>query len=365
MRTYDVVVLGAGLAGVAVARALCAAGVSRLLIIERESSAGAHASGRSAGLVRTATEDAAIAPLAREGAAAIRAFGDAFRRTGSLLLGGAERLPEAVLSRPEHRGASAGDLAALAPLLDVPALAGAIATSDDGWVDVPALLERMLAEVRAAGGEVRYGLAARAPRIARGAACGVDTDEGAIACKDLVVATGAWAAEWGEKGGIPVSLRPFRRHLAETRSPAASAGASDTQAWPWVWDLERRFYFRGTEAGMLWCACDDVPDAAGDARADAGAWQKIDAKIASALPRARPLDVVRVWAGHRTFASDRRFLLGPDPRLAGWHWAAALGGHGVTVANAIGRRVAAAILGDGVPEAEFTLRTAVLDGAKG
>ena len=71
------------------------------------------------------------------------------------------------------------------------------------------------------------------------------------------------------------------------------------------------------------------------------------------------LQPTHYWAGHRTFTPDSRFLLGPDPRLPGVNWAAGLGGHGVTAATAVGRRVAEAIV-DGTPIEELhALRSAV------
>jgi glycine/D-amino acid oxidase-like deaminating enzyme len=50
--------------------------------------------------------------------------------------------------------------------------------------------------------------------------------------------------------------------------------------------------------------------------------------------------VRRAWAGLRTFAPDRRFVIGPDPRLRGFAWCAGLGGHGVTTAVAVGEALA-------------------------
>ncbi|HEU4333669.1 MAG TPA: FAD-dependent oxidoreductase, partial [Candidatus Eisenbacteria bacterium] len=52
----DAVVVGAGLAGASVARALALRGL-RVLVLEAERSAGTHASGRSAAILRRVVED--------------------------------------------------------------------------------------------------------------------------------------------------------------------------------------------------------------------------------------------------------------------------------------------------------------------
>jgi glycine/D-amino acid oxidase-like deaminating enzyme len=45
----------------------------------------------------------------------------------------------------------------------------------------------------------------------------------------------------------------------------------------------------------------------------------------------------RFWAGIRTHAADARFVIGPDPDVEGVVWCGALGGHGITCAEPVGR----------------------------
>jgi glycine/D-amino acid oxidase-like deaminating enzyme len=53
---------------------------------------------------------------------------------------------------------------------------------------------------------------------------------------------------------------------------------------------------------------------------------------------------MRSWVGQRTFAPDRRFVVGFDPRDDRVFHVAALGGHGVTVSPAIGALAANLLL---------------------
>ena len=52
--------------------------------------------------------------------------------------------------------------------------------------------------------------------------------------------------------------------------------------------------------------------------------------------------VTRYWTGLRTFAPDRRFVLGWDPWNPRLFWSAGLGGHGMTSGLAVGALAAAA-----------------------
>jgi glycine/D-amino acid oxidase-like deaminating enzyme len=58
-----------------------------------------------------------------------------------------------------------------------------------------------------------------------------------------------------------------------------------------------------------------------------------------------------LWSGMRTFTSDDAFLIGPDPDVAGLHWVAALGGHGITCSAGLGRLAAAHLLEDAPDDA--------------
>ena len=54
--------------------------------------------------------------------------------------------------------------------------------------------------------------------------------------------------------------------------------------------------------------------------------------------------ILEVWAGLRTFAPDGLFVIGPDPRVRGFTWAAGLGGHGITTCGPAGELAASWVL---------------------
>ncbi len=367
VRSFEVIVIGAGFAGAATAHGLVQEGVRDVLVIEQEAKVGCHASGLNAGLVRRACEDLSIAALAHEGADVISGIDGVFRPTGSILIGGDRRIPDSLLAHPAHRTLSPAAARERVPLLDRATSldGGIIATPQDGVVDPRALLDWYLQRARDGGARVLTGVRALEPRIHGKRVVGVETSAGPLSCAHLVLACGPWAAHWGELGGVPVQLRPYRRHLVFTERPR-DFDATDLRHWPWVWDLQREYYFRPYEDGLLWCFCDDDPAEPGRNEADPSAPLRFRERLGRQFPEARGLEIRRHWAGLRTLAPDRRFLLGPETRLRGWHWVAALGGHGVAVSAAVGRRVAAAIAtgNDDAIDPSHRVRSAVIRDGK-
>jgi glycine/D-amino acid oxidase-like deaminating enzyme len=300
----EVVIVGAGVAGAATGRCLADLGVEPLLL-ERGPAPGRESSGRSADMVRQDDSDPHVEALTRRGAALHREerFGP-FRRTGSLLIGAGDE--DASLRHPWARGR-----ARFVP--------------DDGVTDGAAVLARLLAglplacattvlDVRPAGGGLE-----------------VVTDRGPVRARAVVNAAGAWA---GRLPRAPLPLTPLRRHLFRTTPVGADP------AWPFVWDVVEGFYFRSDGDALLSCGCDEAESEPGDNSGDVRAWDALVAKARRLQPGLPALERADWWAGQRTFAPDRRFVIGWDPRLRGLLHAAALGGHGITAAPAVGELAA-------------------------
>ncbi|MGE3165801.1 MAG: NAD(P)/FAD-dependent oxidoreductase [Planctomycetota bacterium] len=352
----EVIVVGAGLAGLAAGHALAAGGIRGVLVLESEPALAVHTSGRSAGMVRRLVEDPWMARLAIEGADDLAHFGAGFARTGSFLLGARARVPVAVQRAVPHRFLTFARAAARVPLLagHGGGTSSVLETPDDGVVDVPVLLRAFTDRIADAGGEVQLARLVEDVRIEGDRVVGVVVAGETLRARHVVLAVGAWAAEWGQRIRAPLALQARRRHVVCTGPPAGVPIAG----WPWVWDLEGDFYFRPLgDAELLWSPCDDR-DATGEpARSDAEAPAWLAAKLQRSLPAAAALPVTRTWAGHRTFAADGRVMTGPDPRIHGLHWAVGLGGHGVAICMALGRRVAWGVAsGAGRIEAPYRVR---------
>ena len=352
--SYEVVVIGGGLAGLATAASLVSSGVTSVLVLESEAIPGAHSSGRNAGLVRQAAEDPETTRLCVRGAELIRHWsGDRpklFQQCGSLILSNDEQVPQASWDQVEHQMISEDEVRSYYPELQE--WPGGIArwTATDGIVDVPRLLGELLDRLIAGGGEVAFGVEAgrieiEGPRqfqvkIRRDRTQNRISRE-SVRCRNVVVANGAWAAEFSELSEMPIDLFVTNRGCLIT-----SSGSFDPADRPWIWADQPGWYLRRLGEGWLWSACEEEMSSAADLSLSTDLESYWRAKTEPAWGTVvSGLKVSSAWVGQRTFCPDRRFLLGEDARCEGWHWAVGLGGHGVTSALAVGEQLARSVRG--------------------
>ncbi|MBK9796693.1 MAG: FAD-binding oxidoreductase [Holophagaceae bacterium] len=69
---------------------------------------------------------------------------------------------------------------------------------------------------------------------------------------------------------------------------------------------------------------------------DADVLDGLYASLRELAPGLAERPITRYWTGLRTFAPDRRFVLGWDPWNPHLFWSAGLGGHGMTSGLAVG-----------------------------
>ena len=350
--TLDAIVIGGGIAGAAAAAGLADRG-RRVVLLERETTAGRHSTGRSAAILRLAFN----APGDRElGLVTHRLLGDpaasepyggpsALRRVGALN----------VASGPGARGRLEAEAAALAEAgLDVrvvevdeairlsPPLAGASFTAAlfdaaDGVLDVHALLEGLLRAVRDAGGGGAVRLGRAAVRLVREGdrITGVEVGGETLRAPLVVNAAGPWADAIAATAGLaPLGLSPCRRHLMVT-PPLAGVDPSG----PIVWDVDSVAYYRPESGGLLFSGCDEDRLDPCDCPTDEDAMAAAMERVATRFPALAEVGVAHAWAGLRTLSPDRRPIVGPDPRAPGLFWCAGLGGHGICASLGLRRLV--------------------------
>jgi D-arginine dehydrogenase len=354
-----VVIIGGGLAGMATAHALAGAGVE-VLVLEREVTCGYHASGRNAALGRQLTEDDEVTAFTVGGAAFLReppaGFAETrlWAETGSVLLVDDGEELALLCARAQrwslaHEVIDARALAARWPVLEGVPMAGGVGFPTDGVIDVHALLQGFQRGARGRGARVEVGcevLDIRGADARPGTgACRVITTRGEIVCDCVIVAAGAWAEELGRRaGGRPARYAPTKRHLFVTEAVPGLERDQERRA-PFVWHVgAREFYVRPEGAGYLLSGCDEAEVAPCDAVPTPGAREALAEKLAPLAPRLAEIGIARGWACLRTFAPDRRPVIGWDTDAPALFWVAGLGGHGATGSAAVGQRAAALVL---------------------
>lgn len=351
-----VIILGAGIAGLSTAYALArrkqpASSDAEILLIERNDAPGLHSSGRNAAIMRTAIPDAHLHALARASAKFYSdpPFGFA---NGPLVLpvgiylatpeGQEQALQWA--NHPDTGQAVQVDVEQL--YRQVPALSSKVGAvyhqPEEGVFYLDRILQGFVDSLQNTGVKLVFDQHVESLWMENRKLKGIRTAKGLLEADTVVVATGGWAASLPADAGYSMPLIPYRRHLLVTE-PLADVQADA----PIVWITEDEFYFRPENGGYMVCACDSdaVLPHQGEVT-DPEAEAQIRHKMRRWLAPYADARTASIWSGMRTFASDHRFVIGPDPRLEGLHWVAGLGGHGMTCGPAIGELAADWICGE-------------------
>ena len=333
---FDVIVIGGGIAGVSAGASLAAA--QKVLVIEAESQPGYHASGRSAAYFAPAYGNAAVRLMTLDSqdfyqAPPVEFAKDLLKPRGAVFLARQNELDlleDMASEQPELERVSAEAIRAQVPIIHSDVVGG-LFDPIGGDLDVHAILQGYLKQLRVRGGTFQTD--ARVLGLDRvGEHWQVRCRDGLVASAKIIVnAAGAWADEVGLLAGLPpLGLQPKRRTACLIEVPKVFNHAD----WPMCVGIQEDFYFKAEGAHLLVSPADETPSAPCDAQPE-------DFDIALAIDRFHsvcdlPVDRIQSrWAGLRTFAPDGNFVVGADPRLAGYYWFAGQGGYGFQSAPAM------------------------------
>ena len=338
----DFLIIGAGIAGASAAYFLADNAVpsakSRIVILERESAPGYHATGRSAALYY----ESYGAPQIRQLTLASRAFLEqppaGFAATpilsprGGLIVGFDGQQPhlDAYLEVVRSVSALAQRLTAAQTLARVPVLRtagliGAVLEPDAMDIDVNTLHQGFLRGARQAGAQLelesevvtieRDGAGWNVRVRQRVADLGWQTRRWRAA--KIINAAGAWCEQIGQlvSGMPPIGLQPKRRSAFLFSAPDPAAA----RQWPCVMDVDEQWYIKPDAGMLLGSPANADPVAPHDVQAEewdvALAIDRI--QNATTLQIRRPS---RVWAGLRSFVADGGLVIGETEQVTGFIW---------------------------------------------
>lgn len=340
---FDVVIVGAGMAGASLAAEL--AQHCSVALLEAEDSPGYHATGRSAAFWAETYGGPLVQPLTSASGLWLAEHGFLGPR-GALNLARAEdgaRL-DAFLERYAQAGVRVERvdrerIEAIVPGLR-PQWREAAWEPDCRDIDVAGLHAHYLAAAKRAGVELRCRARLAEARHADGR-WQVTMEAGeTLTCDTLVDAAGAWADQVAASSGVrALGIAPLRRTIAQLRTRPAPP-----DALPLVLDIAGGFYFK-PENGRVWVSPhDETPSVPCDAAAE-------EVDVAEAIDRFEQAVDWRVeavehrWAGLRSFAPDRLPVIGRDRGNPAFFWFAGQGGAGIQTAPAAARMAAQVLLG--------------------
>ncbi len=359
----DVVIVGGGIMGLALAYELARRGASDVLVLER-SYLNAGASGRNGGGVRAQWSTPTLIRLGRRSLELCARFAvDTgvnvwFRRGGYLFLAPtreqARRIERnAALHRREGmrtRILGPAEALEIVPELDGSRFLAASYNPDDGVVFPWPFLWGYARGAEAGGATVRTftrvtGFDASGSRVTA-----VRTDRGRVACDLVVVAAGAWSKQVAALAGVALPNRPIRHEILVTEP---------LKPWldPLVSVLGNGLYFSQSQRGEIVGGVGDPLEPEGLV---GGSTLRFLARFARAATQTVPVlagvKVVRQWAGCYDVTPDNNPILGPAGH-ENFHQLSGFVGHGFMMAPAVAELYADWLTGRGKDEIfeRFTL----------
>jgi D-arginine dehydrogenase len=342
MERFDIVIIGAGIAGASVAWHM--APHARIVLLEAEAHPGYHSTGRSAAFYAETYGGPAVQPLTTGSKAFFMAPPEGFasvplvRPRGALHVAPPGR--EAAIASmvadfqplsPAVQPLTCEAVLAMAPVLRPERVVGGVWDPDCQDIDVAALHQGFLAGARRQGALLRC--AARVTGLHRqDGLWQVATTAGDVSADIVVNAAGAWADEVAQLAGVaPLGLSPRRRTVLVCKPD----GPPIDPAMPLLLDIDETWYAK-PDAGALWVSpADETPMPPCDVQPDeldlAITIDRLQAATYWTVPR-----IERSWSGLRSFTPSRTPHYGFASEAPGFFWCAGQGGFGIQTAPAAG-----------------------------
>jgi D-hydroxyproline dehydrogenase subunit beta len=357
----DVVVVGAGIVGAAVARELAVRGVAVTLLDRGAVSSGT--TGLGEGNVLCSDKDAGPElELARAGLAVYgeleERLGDEarIRRKGALIVhpdAGTWAAEPARLERvaiPGARLIGADEVRELEPELTGP-LHGASLFPDDLQCDPQAITLALVREAAQAGATVSEGCAVDGIVVASGVT-GVIAGGERIAARAVVIAAGPWSAALAASAGLALPLEPRKGQLVRLAAPAPGLIRHKVVDGSYLASVAS--LGAGLEVSTVVETTYDGDVLVGSSRERRGFDTSVDPAVGEAMveraarlfPRLSHLPRAAAWAGLRPWLSDHLPAIGPSRAVPGLWLATGHEGAGVALGPVTGRLIAQLYAGE-------------------
>jgi len=360
-RSADIVIIGAGAIGTAIAYHLARRGAGDVLVLERDM-VGAGSTSKAAGGIRVEFPLKIEVEFSLRGIEFFERFRDEmgaecdFRQEGYLFL----LTTEADVARFRKNMAVQHALGAdsrmigpqeareLVPSMRVDDVLAAVWGPHDGYASPNDVVQAYAAQARARGVTIAEETAVTGIAVERGHVVAVDTSVGRVATRLCINAAGPWAAPIGEMAGLRIPVDPRRRHIFVT-----DAFTEVKHPIPLLTDRSTGFYCRSEQQAVLLSAGDIGPRTEYTATVD---WSMLEEAVRKAVNRIPVLESAQIrhaWAGLRPLTPDEHAIIDWAPGVEGLFLAVGFCGHGFQHSYATGLMTAEWLL-DGKPSLDLS-----------
>jgi glycine oxidase len=363
-RTFDVVVVGAGVIGLAVGWRAAQRGL-KVLVLERGEEPARETSSVAAGMLAPISEALATElPLMRLGLTSVGMYPDfvaelteasegadpGYLRCGTLLAARDTDEAESLARELELRRSlglpvnrlRGSEARRLEPAL-APALRLALEIPDDHAIDPRKLTAALVRALAVAGGELRLGTSVTAVQTESERVTGVRLADGTdVTADNVVVAAGPWSSALdGIPAGASVPVHPIKGQILRLHDPAGPGLLTRVLRMTGGYLVPRgdgRYVLGATmeERGF-------------DATVTAGGAFELLRNAFELLPSVTELVIDELSAGLRPATPDNAPAIGPGA-IPGLHWASGHFRHGILLTPITAELVVGGLMGEPVPD---------------
>ena len=159
----------------------------------------------------------------------------------------------------------------------------------------------------------------------------IKTNKDTLSCKIIVNAAGAWADQIAKKiNAKTINLIPKRRTVFCFKP----LNLEINKNWPLCVDVDEKFYFKSENNIILASPADETPSIAEDCHPD-------ELDIAIGIDRINKAtefkfkNIINKWAGLRNFVYDKTPVIGFDRNIEDFYWLSGQGGYGIQTSPAL------------------------------
>jgi sarcosine oxidase subunit beta len=344
----DVVIVGGGIMGLALAWNLAASGAQKILVLERGYLCEG-ASGRNGGGVRAQWTTPTLIELATESIDFMGRFAQELginiwlRKGGYLFLAHddetVKRIEYGAELQKKHglptRVIGPGEAQEIVPQLDVSRFVAASWNPEDGVVFPWPFLWGYADGARKRGAQVETFTRVTGIETSEGRVRAVQTDRGRVAADRVVIASGAWSPMVAKLAGVSLPNVPYRHEIVSSEPLKPFLG-------PLVSMLGTGLYFSQSMRGEIVGGMGDPHEVPGLNQASSLRFlARYSKALTEIMPQVGSVKLLRQWAGCYDWTPDHSPVLGETPGVAGLLQMSGFVGHGFMMAPAVARRMAA------------------------
>jgi sarcosine oxidase subunit beta len=343
----EVVVIGGGAIGTSIAFHLVEAGVTGVVLLERDE-LGAGSTCKAAGGVRAQFSERINIELGARSLVAFTRFGRRpgqeidLHQVGYLFLLSTEKDVESferdVKLQNElgvnSRMVDVAEAKALSPLIETDGLLAAAYSPDDGHCTPESVVLGYATGARRLGATLLTGVTVTGIDVQNGEARNVHTDRGSITAGTVVCAAGAWSQELGDMVGTALPVTPVRRQIVFTE-PMPDL----PPVVPFTIDFATSYYFHREGRGLL-LGMSDPDQEPGFHLTYSEKWlPRLGEAIRARTPALLEVGIGNGWAGLYEVTPDHNALIGRSSTTPNFLYATGFSGHGFLQAPAVGEVV--------------------------